>query len=217
MTEKNTGWTSGTLTWRHSVFVPSVRIGGQTVKDIPEPVDYRLAISDQVVDTSSTIYGAPASPMKFSVRNLSQSRKSDVLFVDFDGDQAISPRDNVIILEPDEQSELRLTWQVLFTIAADDSSPQAPQAGDEFVINTLKPFTSADVFEFRTVLTSVHDPGSAALPGALTLFSNYPNPLNPATTIRYGLPQAANVTLRVHNLLGEEVVTLVDGESKVGG
>ncbi|MBI5215029.1 MAG: T9SS type A sorting domain-containing protein [Ignavibacteriae bacterium] len=48
------------------------------------------------------------------------------------------------------------------------------------------------------------------LPETYALYQNYPNPFNPATTIAFDLPFVSNVTLKIYNILGQEVATLLD-------
>jgi hypothetical protein len=50
------------------------------------------------------------------------------------------------------------------------------------------------------------------LPDRFVLKQNYPNPFNPSTIIEYNLPEASNVTLKIYDLMGREVKTLVNGE-----
>ncbi|MHC4790968.1 MAG: T9SS type A sorting domain-containing protein, partial [Planctomycetota bacterium] len=66
------------------------------------------------------------------------------------------------------------------------------------------------VEEYTPTVTSVEDPfGEQNNPTEFVLYQNYPNPFNPATTIVYSIPERDFVTLKVYDLCGRELQTLV--------
>ncbi len=72
--------------------------------------------------------------------------------------------------------------------------------------------------DFREMtLSDVNNPGlKNEIPGDYSLTQNYPNPFNSATDISYSLPQTGTVKLTIYNLLGEEIVTIVNEKQSAG-
>jgi uncharacterized protein (DUF362 family) len=66
------------------------------------------------------------------------------------------------------------------------------------------------------MVTSAQPKDKTPLPGGIQLYQNYPNPFNPTTTIAFSVPKANYVRLTLHNIVGQEVETLVDGEVPAG-
>ena len=88
-----------------------------------------------------------------------------------------------------------------------------PQGRYTLRIKVIKSLFNLNWMRFHFV-TKVTD--EATSPHAFSMAQNYPNPFNGRTTIRYTLPQSAHVALKIYNIRGRHVETLVD-QTKIPG
>ncbi len=112
-----------------------------------------------------------------------------------------------IVLRPTNATDATTTYELKF----DFSQGPLPGEGDTLYIITHKTITSNDVFRFaignNKVVVSANDKN---IPTKYQLSQNYPNPFNPTTTINYQLEKTGFVSLKVYNVLGQEVTSLIN-------
>ena len=113
-------------------------------------------------------------------------------------------------------------WSIRFNGAGNGSDIANTAAVDTMgnVYVTGSGFGGATANDIVTIKYSqspsnISEPGSV-LPKDIYLYQNYPNPFNPSTKIKYSIPKLSQVQIKIYDVLGNEVVTLVNEEKPAG-
>jgi hypothetical protein len=110
-----------------------------------------------------------------------------------------APEQRIALLKAKQESP------ATFTFSVDKTAPVQKSQTLKFVITA--PTGEKWVKEITVAVSA---------PEKFELFQNYPNPFNPSTTISYQLTTNSKVNLKIFNMLGQEVESLVDGDRLAG-
>jgi len=133
----------------------------------------------------------------------------------------IRAEDYVFTLPPTDTATDWRQYSTIITVPSNDTRYVSVRARSWSGFEGTAYYDDFVLVALPTVITGVEEQynptaSGTAIPTDYELFQNYPNPFNPSTTIRYVIPTAGFVTLRVYNILGEEVASLV-GEQQTAG
>jgi hypothetical protein len=169
------------------------------------------------LDTALGTNGKKEVVVPFRAWNLTDNQKMDLLIVESMVNKRWSPSEKIVFLTPPAYRSAANNTCAELRPTVPGGAVVMPRAGDTNYIYTTKPIRQGEKFTFTTSRATVLDaPTPAGQPGTYALAQNYPNPFNPSTTIRYAVPRAERVALRVFNVLGQLVATLADGMHNAG-
>ncbi|HLX11315.1 MAG TPA: T9SS type A sorting domain-containing protein [Bacteroidota bacterium] len=132
---------------------------------------------------------------------------------------AVSPTGQIFAGTPDgvmHSTDNGATW-VRLSSGLDDDNVRAAVISNGGV-SAKYSFLATQFSIYRSVqtITSVKSRLEGSRPATYQLEQNYPNPFNPSTEIQFSLPHAARVTLKIYDILGQEVATLLDATRQAG-
>ncbi|MCJ7555072.1 MAG: T9SS type A sorting domain-containing protein [Ignavibacteriaceae bacterium] len=116
-----------------------------------------------------------------------------------------SNKGGLFLTEDDGKNWQKIYDGDVYLIKADNSIPRNIYFGTKFGIMKITDTITVSVEEIQS-----------EVPAQYFLFQNYPNPFNPTTTIKYQIPGLDFVTLKVYDILGNEIATLVNEYKPAG-
>ena len=113
-------------------------------------------------------------------------------------------------------------WSQSFQFSDGDvTGIQKPEVGDIDGSTPISAFVGAnysgvffDNASWPTV--GIEDDLASQIPTKFEISQNYPNPFNPTTTIQFGIPENSFVSLKIYNVLGKEIATVLNEDKSIG-
>lgn len=188
------------------------------------PNDYKIVFYDSIVDTSitDTLYKTlppfritiPTMPVNFKIWNTTKNREVD--FTAFNS--GVLSSNLSIWLHEENLANIKRTWRMNIYLPEPNMVPVG-NGGDTLYLVTQKGFSVYDSLIIENLVVGVKSEDN--IPYEYSLSQNYPNPFNPSTTIQYSIPgnvksELVNIKLVIFDILGREVVILVNKNQKAG-
>ena len=148
--------------------------------------------------------------------NKAPSATNDMLLLDIVGKSSINVTLNDLDADGDHVRITNVTQgsHGLVTIADESTLTYTP--GNSFSGSDTFTYTIEDAHGATAEAQVSVEMSQNAIPEQNYISQNYPNPFNPSTTIQFGLSEKADVKLQVFNMIGQHVLTLIDGEKSAG-
>lgn len=234
--DENTGWITGDAGW-----VMKTTNGGTSWVRQPVPSIVQTGALYQVkAANSNVVFSAGDGGRVIRTENGGDAPAMSVSAVNLGFGNVMVGNDSTRVLRVINTGTMQLTVDSLNfsnpVFSADVTFPFNVAVGDTAVVNVT--FTPTDSIQYNATLRVVgNDPftpvrtvnlsglgmGTVSIsqvgteiPSAFSLSQNFPNPFNPSTSINFAIPVQGMVSLKVYDLLGKEVATLVNGVKTPG-
>ncbi len=210
--------------WNSQEVIPFIfeNVSAGIDKGIDDREDYQIIFSDNILDTSTTMYFTnytfESMPVNFTVKSLITGETLPFGFIELDestgpGKFSISgaSRDRIVMLKKDND-QIFTNWIYLET--GFESVYRHPESGDTLNVFQKRPFLVGDSLFFSPdIVNSIAD---EIIIRTYELSQNYPNPFNPITRIIYQISKPGFVKIKIFDVLGREIETLVNDYKNSG-
>ena len=196
--------------------------GADVIASSNDSVAYSFSNPQNIVDGNGyTRWQAASTPSGQSVRlDLGRSYSNNTIVIRW-GNKAYASQYSV------QASDNLSTWSLVKSVFGgtggvnyEETLTNLAGAGRYWYFLLQAPgnggaYSIAEIYMYGSPVTDVAKANSE-MPTTYALFQSFPNPFNPISTIKYDLPREGNVVLKVYDMLGREVATLVNAKQIAG-